>query len=111
MSGSIEMNALLTQMRDLKGIATQDVKPTQSLDVSNNDGPQFSNMFKDALDTVNNLQTDAGTLKDAYIRGDSSVDITRVMVASQKSSIAFQAVVQVRNKLVDSYKDIMNMPV
>ncbi|HEX4937182.1 MAG TPA: flagellar hook-basal body complex protein FliE, partial [Candidatus Kapabacteria bacterium] len=35
----------------------------------------------------------------------------RVMVASQKSSLAFQAVVQVRNKLVDSYKEIMNMPV
>ncbi len=111
MSGSVEMNSLLAQMRELKSIATQDVKPTQNIDTQEATGPQFSSMFKQALDNVNELQSEAGALKEAYIRGDSNIDITRVMVASQKSSIAFQAVVQVRNKLVESYKDIMNMPV
>lgn len=111
MSGSVEMNSLLTQMRELKGVATQDVRPTQTLDTNESTGPQFSSMFKQALDQVNELQSTSGQLQEAYIRGDSNIDITRVMVASQKSSIAFQAVVQVRNKLVESYKDIMNMPV
>lgn len=114
MSGSIEMNSLLTQMRELQSIAKQDVKPVQTLDAMAAapaaEEPQFSNMFKQALDNVNELQTQSGQLQEAYIRGED-VDITRVMVASQKSSIGFQAVVQVRNKLVDAYKDIMNMPV
>jgi flagellar hook-basal body complex protein FliE len=43
--------------------------------------------------------------------GDRSVSLAEVMIASQKSSVAFEATVQVRNKLVESYKEIMNMPV
>ncbi len=43
--------------------------------------------------------------------GDKSVDLAEVMIAGQKSSIAFEATVQVRNKMVDAYKTIMNMPV
>jgi flagellar hook-basal body complex protein FliE len=112
MSGSVEMNSLLAQMREMKSIANMEAPKSQSIDIPNSgSAPEFSTMFKDALDSVNDLQSTSGKLQEAYIRGDSNVDITRVMVASQKSSIAFQAVVQVRNKLVDSYKDIMNMPV
>ena len=111
MSGSVEMNSLLAQMREMKRIANMEVQPQQELQIQNSSGPQFSSMFKDALDKVNDMQATSGQLQEAYLRGDSNVDITRVMVASQKSSIAFQAVVQVRNKLVESYKDIMNMPV
>lgn len=111
MSGSVEMNSLLAQMQELRSIATREAPQTQSINIPNQQEPEFSSMFKDALNQVNNLQAQSGALQEAYIRGDSNVDITRVMVASQKSSIAFQAVVQVRNKLVESYKDIMNMPV
>ena len=116
MSSSVEMSSLLAQMREMKGIATQDIRPTQSIDTQPVDAkqaaqPEFSSMFKQALDNVNELQSASGKLQEAYIRGDSNIDITRVMVASQKSGIAFKAVVEVRNKLVESYKDIMNMPV
>ncbi len=116
MSSSVEMSSLLAQMREMKSIATQDSRQTQSLDTIPAEPkqaaqPQFSSMFKQAIDNVNELQSTAGKLQEGYIRGDSNIDITRVMVASQKSSIAFKAVVEVRNKLVDSYKDIMNMPV
>ncbi len=113
MSGSVDMNSMLAQMREMRSIATQDVKPKQPLNPQQSQAtaePQFSDMFKQALNNVNELQSNAGQLQEAYIRGDD-VDITRVMVASQKSSIAFQAVVQVRNKLVEAYKDVMNMPV
>lgn len=47
----------------------------------------------------------------AYIKGDPNVSISDVMIASQKSSVAFQAATQVRNKLVEAYKDVMNMPI
>ena len=111
MSGSVEMNSLLAQMQQLRSIANMEAPKSQNIDIPNQSEPQFSSMFKDALDKVSELQSTSDALQEAYIRGDSNVDITRVMVASQKSSIAFQAVVQVRNKLVESYKDIMNMPV
>ena len=43
--------------------------------------------------------------------GDQGIDLTEVMIASQKSSVAFQAAVQVRNKMVSAYESIMNMPI
>jgi len=43
--------------------------------------------------------------------GDRSVSISDAMIASQKSSIAFSATVEVRNKFVEAYKEIMSMPV
>ncbi|MDY6920638.1 MAG: flagellar hook-basal body complex protein FliE [Pseudomonadota bacterium] len=110
MAGPVEMSGLLAQMQELRSIASREPGAGQKIDIPNQSQPQFSSMFKDALDQVAELQSQAGNLQEAYVRGDN-VDITRVMVASQKSSIAFQAVVQVRNKLVESYKDIMNMPV
>jgi len=110
MTTPVQMNSLLQQMQEMQRIASQDVKPREVLNtVDQAASPSFSNMFSQALDHVNGLQQTAGQLQDSYLRGDN-VDITRVMVASQKAGIAFQAVVQVRNKLVDAYKDVMNMP-
>ena len=57
------------------------------------------------------MQMESSRLKKAFELGDPSVDISRVMIASQKSGIAFNAMVEVRNKLVEAYKDVMNMPV
>jgi len=113
MSAPVQMNSLLQQMREMQRIATQDVRPPEMLNTGPEQvsGPSFSNMFSQALNKVNDMQQTAGSLQEAYIRGDSGIDITRVMVASQKASIGFQAVVQVRNKLVEAYKDVMNMPV
>ena len=71
----------------------------------------FGTILKGALDNVNTIQQDANTLSRAYELGEPGVDLTRVMIASQKSTIAFQATMQVRNKLVSAYQDIMNMPI
>ena len=57
------------------------------------------------------MQKASGAMATAYERGVEGVDITDVMIASQKASVSFQAMVQVRNKLVDAYRDIMNMPI
>lgn len=112
MTTPVQMNSMMQQMREMQRLASQDIQPRQSLNtVDQAAAPSFSNMFSQALNQVNELQQTSSGLQEAYIRGDGNVDITRVMVASQKSSIAFQAVVQVRNKLVEAYKDVMNMPV
>ena len=70
----------------------------------------FGSVLKNALSSVNSIQQNADALSRSYELGESNVDLTRVMIASQKASISFQATMQVRNKLVSAYQDIMNMP-
>jgi flagellar hook-basal body complex protein FliE len=72
---------------------------------------QFGDMLSDAINTVHGLQRDAKQKVVAVETGDRSVSLAEAMIASQKSSVAFEATVQVRNKLVEAYKEIMNMPV
>lgn len=102
---------MLAQMKAMEQAATLQPTPMPSASgVQSSEPSEFSNVFKQAIDQVNDLQQSSAALSTAYVNGEG-VDITRVMVASQKSSLAFQAMVQVRNKMVESYKDIMNMPV
>lgn len=73
--------------------------------------PSFQAMFKNAINGVNNQQQAASNLATRFEQGDPTVDLPEVMIALQKSTVSFQAMTQVRNKLVDAYKEIMNMPV
>lgn len=73
--------------------------------------PDFRTMFKSAIDNVNGQQMSASSLAKRFENGDPQVDLPEVMIALQKASVSFQAMTEVRNKLVDAYKDIMNMPV
>ena len=71
----------------------------------------FGEMFQQAISSVNSTQQQASVLANSFEQGDPQVSLAQVMVASQKASVSFQALTQVRNRLVDAYKDIMNMPV
>ena len=62
-------------------------------------------MHRTAAETIDVLQQ----LRHAI--DDDGIDLAQVMIAAQKSSVSFQAMVEVRNKLVEAYKDVMNMPV
>ncbi|SBS24966.1 Flagellar hook-basal body complex protein FliE [Marinomonas aquimarina] len=73
--------------------------------------PDFTDMLKTAVDNVNSLQKEASSLAQAYERGDEGVDLPQVMIGLEKSSVSFEAMTQVRNKLVDAYEKIMNMPI
>ena len=72
--------------------------------------PAGPTAFADALKSVNRAQAEAGKLSEGYERGEVT-DIAKVMLARQQSSVAFEATLQVRNKLLSAYKDIMSMPV
>ena len=72
---------------------------------------QFADMLGQALDNVNGLQKESRTMQNRFVMGDPNLSFADVMIAGQKSGIAFEATVQVRNKLLESYKTIMNMPV
>ncbi|MGH6614782.1 flagellar hook-basal body complex protein FliE [Sphingomonas sp.] len=70
----------------------------------------FAATMEDALKSVNQGQAKAGELSAAYERGET-IDIAKVMLARQQASVGFEATLQVRNKLLSAYKDIMSMPV
>ena len=70
----------------------------------------FAATLEDALQSVNAQQQQAGALSESYERGET-IDIAKVMLARQKASVGFEATLQVRNKLLSAYKDIMSMPV
>lgn len=71
----------------------------------------FANILKSSLDSVNSQQQQAGQLSKAYTMGDDSVNLSDVMISAQKANIALQTTIQVRNKLVSAYTEIMNMQV
>ena len=103
----IEISQVINQMRVMAAQAqSQPVAETQSTQ-----GVDFSNMLKQSLEKVNSTQKQAGQLTEAFQAGDPNTDIAQVMVALQKASVSFEAMKQVRNKLVDAYQEIMRMQV
>ena len=71
----------------------------------------FGALLESSLRSVNELQSTSSALKAGFVNGSSDKSLAEVMIASQKASMAFTAVTEVRNKLVTAYQDIMNMPV
>tara|TARA_R110000868_G_scaffold124843_1_gene329792 strand:+ start:1616 stop:1963 length:348 start_codon:yes stop_codon:yes gene_type:complete len=75
---------------------------------------EFNGVMQSAskiLDSVNNSQNQSDALKDQYLKGDPNVSLAQVVLSSEKSKMAFEGLIIVRNKCLDSYKEIMNMPV
>ena len=70
----------------------------------------FADAMKSALSEVNASQAQSTSMTEAYERGETT-DIAAVMLSRQQASIGFEATMQVRNKLLSAYKDIMSMPV
>ena len=71
----------------------------------------FASVLKNGLDSVSALQTKASETAMAFQRGTPGVELPQVMLDMQKSSIAFRGAVEVRNRMISAYQDIMNMPV
>jgi len=119
MSERIDVNRLLLEMRSLKsqtqafggldGVAGRD-KPEGIQGVQKNSHTSFGSIMEQAVGKVNEVQQASSAISTSYLRGDSNVDVTDVMIASQKAGVAFDSMVQVRNKLVEAYRDVMNMP-
>ena len=74
-------------------------------------GPAFGDLLKRSIDAVNGTQQSADALATAWERGTPGVDLAQVMVESQKASVSFRALSEVRNRLVSAYQDIMNMAI
>jgi flagellar hook-basal body complex protein FliE len=70
----------------------------------------FAGTLSSVLSNVNTMDQKAGAATEAYERGETT-DIAAVMLSREQASVSFQATLQVRNKLLAAYKDIMSMPV
>lgn len=70
----------------------------------------FGSVLQDALKAVDKMQARSSADAASWERGDTQ-DIAAVMLSRQKASIAFEATLQARNRLLSAYRDIMNMPV
>ena len=73
-------------------------------------GPSFGEVLENAIKEVSDIQKDAGEEARKFMTGEVK-DIHTVMIAAQKAEISFQMMMQVRNKLVNAYQEIMRMPV
>ncbi len=89
--------------------ATQGVQGAQQ--AGGPGGVSFANVLKQGLDAVNATQSQASDLATRFERGDSNVELSQVMLEANKAQVAFRATVEVRNRLVSAYQDIMNMPI
>lgn len=120
----IKSNSLYSQMQSMSLQAMGNKPPAIDVDAIgingtasntvgkiNESSSNFGDMLTQALNSVNDLQKDSGDKKRAFEMGDSSVTLGEVMIASSKSGIALDATVQIRNKFVEGYKEIMSMPV
>ncbi len=111
MSQGVQFNRLMLEMRamQMEAMARPQAKPEVAEGQA--PAPNFSDMLSQAVNKVNDTQQAASKMATAFEMGDKSIDLTDVMVASQKASVSFQAMTQVRNKLVAAYEDIMKMPI
>ena len=118
---SMQIDSVLAQIRSLQqqtNIGTSGVRPAQDLTgVAGLNGakgvssPSFASVLKSGLDKVNESQASATRMATAFEKGTPGVELSQVMLESQKANVSFRAAVEVRNRLVSAYQEIMNMPI
>jgi len=99
----MNVSQVLAQMRTMSIEASNKPAPVDT----NND---FAALLKQSINGVNATQQTAAKMSSDFEMGQSDDSLAEVMVSLQKASVSFQAMVQVRNKLTDAYKEVMNMP-
>ena len=73
-------------------------------------GNDFAKLLKQGIDSVNATQNKAADIANKFERGVPGVELPQVMLEMQKANVSFRALTEVRNKFVDAYREIMNMP-
>ncbi len=110
------MDSMLAQLRTGAALAAGKSSSAGAISRAYEDrdqpgGVDFATVLKSSLDQVNNTQQHAAKLARDFELGAPGANLTEAMISMQQASISFQYTVQVRNKFVSAYQDIMNMPV
>jgi flagellar hook-basal body complex protein FliE len=107
---TIDVNSLLQQMRRMSVTSEMPSTRIETGSGSASAAPaDFAALLKQSINSVAETQKTAGVMAASFERGDKNVDLAQVMLSIQKADLSLNTVNQVRNKLVDAYKDIMNM--
>lgn len=101
------LEQMLSELRAASAVAQG--KPSSA--VQGAEGADFGKALASAIDQVNAAQQQARQMQEQFVAGEENVNLQDVMINLQKANISFQQMVQVRNKLVTAYNDIMNMQV
>ena len=111
-AGSVDQIIQMRQQLIERSRVLQEIHQAQEANSAQQVQPAASGGFADtlrtALDQVNEAQATSGQMTEAYERGETT-DIAKVMLARQEAGVAFEATLQVRNKLLSAYQDIMRM--
>ena len=102
----IAINQVLAQMRAMQALANPQATPEAIQGQGN-----FSNLMQDSIREVNAAMQETRAMTTRFEMGDPSVSLAEVMVNSQKAGLQFQAVAEIRNRVLSAYKEVMNMPV
>ena len=102
------IDSLLAQMRAAKAAASGLHEPARAEQPGKLD---FAAVLKSSLDGIAQSQATSDAMQKAFVMGDERASLSDTMIAMQKASINFQTAIQVRNKVVQAYNDIMNMQV
>ena len=105
----MEINKVLTQMRALSGSMGLP-EPNLTAGAPGASG-NFGQVLAQSIGKVNEQQAAATNMITDFQTGAGTASVAEVMVAMQKASLSFTAMTQVRNKLVEAYQEIMNMPI
>ena len=106
----VAINQVLAQMRSVQALAQgQGTGLAQGTEAVS--GGQFQNLLTQSVADVNNSMQESKALTAAFERGDPSVSLAEVMITAQKASLQFTGMTEVRNKLLNAYQEVMNMPV
>ena len=103
---AIAINQVLAQMRAMQALANPQATPEAVQGQGN-----FSNLMHDSIREVNAAMQESRAMTTRFEMGDPSVSLAEVMVNSQKAGLQFQAVAEIRNRVLSAYKEVMNMPV
>lgn len=107
---NLDTTSTLTQgLRNLTP-GTDHPLSSANVDLQHSESEDFASVFKSMLVGVNQAQQYSKQLTESFDVGQHD-DLAGVMIAQQKAKLAFQSTLQVRNKLVTAYQDVMNMPV
>lgn len=113
-AGGIQQILALRQQIIQRNDLLKELHSTQAAPAAEAQAPAaqggFADTLRGALDGVNAVQSRAEGLSNAYEKGEVT-DVAKVMLARQEAGVAFEATLQVRNKLLSAYQDIMRMGV
>jgi flagellar hook-basal body complex protein FliE len=109
----VAINAVLAQMRTMATAAggASEAGPVAGAPNASADGVRFASVMQDSIEDINASMMEAKAMATAFESGDPQVSLAEVMVASQRASLQFQAMTEVRNKLLTAYQEVMSMQV